>query len=58
MSSLDADNLRTMADKCKGFLRDDFLQAMEAAAAEIDRLQDVVRNCHARIRALKSELEK
>lgn len=55
MTSLDADNLRTIADKCKDLLRDDFLQAMEAAAAEIDRLQMVVADCHKRIRALKEK---
>lgn len=43
MSSIDADNLRNIISKCRGILRDDFIEAMEAASAEISRLQEVVK---------------
>ena len=46
MSTLDADNLRTIISECKGLLREDILEAMEAAAAEIDRLQEVIKRLH------------
>lgn len=54
MSSIDYDNLRKIIDKCKGFLRDDYLEAMEAAAVEIERLQEVVIRLQQEMRALKA----
>ena len=53
MSSLDAENLRTVTEECRGFLREDIIQALEAAAAEIDRLQEVVRRLQQEKRELK-----
>lgn len=55
MSSIDCDNLRKIASECKGFLRDDIVQALEAGADEITRLQEVVRRCHVEIRQLKAQ---
>lgn len=40
--SIDADNLRKVAAECRTFLRDDIVEAMDAAAAEIDRLGEVI----------------
>jgi hypothetical protein len=53
--NLDRDNLLKIADECDGVLREDIIQAMNAAADEINRLQEVVRRLQAEKRALKAQ---
>ena len=53
MASLDADNLRNIVAKAKGVIREDWLEAIEAAAVEIDRLQIVLGDTQQKVRALK-----
>jgi len=56
MASIDADNLRNIAAKAKGIIREDWLQAIEAAATEIDRLQIVLGDSQKKVRSLKSKM--
>lgn len=56
MSDVDADNLRKIAHECRGLLREDILEAMEAAAVEIDRLVVVVRRLQNDLRAERALL--
>lgn len=56
MHSIDADNLRKVAHECRGFLRDDIVQAMEAAADEINRLQEVVIRLQKERRELRAKV--
>jgi coenzyme F420-reducing hydrogenase delta subunit len=58
MSSVDADNLRKLVDETKGILREDIVEALDAAAAEIDRLQGVVERLHKRIRELRGPIRR
>jgi hypothetical protein len=53
MHSVDADNLRNVAHECREFLRDDILQALDAAADKINRLQEVVIRLQKEKHALK-----
>lgn len=53
MASLDADNLRNIVAKARGVIREDWLEAIEAAAVEIDRLQIVLGDTQQKVRALK-----
>ena len=55
MASLNADNLRNIVAKAKFVIREDWLEAIEAAAIEIDRLQIVVGDCHKKIREMKKK---
>lgn len=54
MQSIDSDNLHKIIDECRGFLRADIIEAMEAASAEISRLQEVVKRLQREKRTLRA----